>query len=238
MASGRDDREGGSGERAERERRDDEQDDEVGADGGSAPGADGRRGGGQSAQGLIVCDPNDGSNRCDGGRGDGFIAGSEERDEIYASGGRDLVFANDGDDLVNGQDGNDCGVDGSASGLREEERRVADCNRTNDNGFGEDAGGGLFGEGGDDNIDGGPGNDDLNDDFQGLDEDDLMGEGGDDVLNAADGDHDDTLDCGKGRDIAIFDEGDEVRRNCGTRFTLFQNGPLSQEGGKVYKAVG
>jgi hypothetical protein len=61
----------------------------------------------------------------------------------------------------------------------------------------------LFGDAGNDDVFGGKGNDNLQ---SGLGKDDLSGQRGSDFVNAIDGQANDTVDCGRGNDLAGIDD--------------------------------
>jgi hypothetical protein len=50
------------------------------------------------------------------------------------------------------------------------------------------------------------------------DEDKLFGDAGDDFVDGRDGDRRDVLDCGPGRDVFARDNGAEVKKNCERSF--------------------
>src|SRR5215210_8068232 len=81
---------------------------------------------------------------------------------------------------------------------------------------------GIRAEGGDDDVDAARFAEDT---------DKVLGGRGDDTINTADGDPFDAIGCGRGRDVAIFDPGDVVKRSC-ENTTATVGGPGPAAGGR------
>jgi Ca2+-binding RTX toxin-like protein len=142
-----------------------------------------------------------GSDRLIGTRRGDVIAAGAGNDRIRAGGGNDLVCAGPGNDLVLGGSGNDrlSGQTGSDTLFGGPGRDVLDGGRGNDR---------LFGGPGNDRVFGGPGNDRIN---PGPGRDFVSAGAGNDHIFSVDGQRD-VIDCGPGRDVAIVDAVDRVRR--------------------------
>lgn len=133
-----------------------------------------------------------GSGTIRGTKGADVIVGSAGADRIEAGGGADLVCAGDGRDRILGGGGAD---------------RL----------FGEAGSDRMSGGAGNDSVDGGAGNDRLLEpEDSGKGEDRLSGGSGRDRIVTA-GHQRDSVDCGAGRDVAVTDVFDRVRRCEGVR---------------------
>jgi hypothetical protein len=142
-----------------------------------------------------------GGDRLVGTRRGDVIVGGSGNDRVLGRGGGDLVCAGDGNDRVVGGGGNDrlSGQAGNDILLGGPGRDVLNGGRGNDR---------LQGGRGTDRVNGGPGNDRID---PGSGRDQVSAGAGNDRIFSVDGQRD-VIDCGPGRDVAIVDAVDRVRR--------------------------
>lgn len=138
-------------------------------------------------------DPLGYSTTVDMGGGQDIAEMADCLDTVYGGGGFDELHGAHGVDQVYGQADNDRPLSCS----------LGRCGK-------------LFGGGGGDVINGGPGHDDLDDSQEGSDSDDASGAGGNDVINVDDGDSSDIADGGADTDSCLTDPGDNERPSCET----------------------
>jgi Ca2+-binding RTX toxin-like protein len=219
-------------------------DDALRGDGGAdtldgGTGDDGLQGGTEPDQ--LAGGP--GVDELGGGSGDDQLDGAapvllgvDGRDRLRGDGGNDTMRGGPADDTLEGGGGADdlrgeAGRDAADYGLVDDAVEVSLDGRPNDGERGERdnvrtdienvAGGGvedtLTGSGGRNRLDGG-GGEDYVDGRKGSD--DLRGGSSVDVVRARDGRTRDTVSCGRGKDFAIVERRDRVRRDC----EAFDNG--------------
>lgn len=161
---------------------------------------------------------------------DRFVGGPESDcydgeggdDRIFGRGGGDLLFGGDGDDIVDGEEGDD-ELYGDGGFVPENNLRRGVSSDGEDFVHGRAGDDTIFGGGCDDELLGGPGQDDLDDTESSScfsngfkkrgngppDVDILRGGPSGDTLDADDGDGDDVLRGGAGSDQCFGDEGDQ-----------------------------
>jgi hypothetical protein len=132
-----------------------------------------------------------------GNAGNNTLTGTNGADKICGLGGKDILNGLGGKDTLYG--------DACGDSKRLARRAAADGSDKLRGGAGDDA---LYGAGGKDLLDGGAGKDKLN---GGAGRNTYAGGGGADVISARNGAKD-RIDCGPGRDTAIVDKVDVVKR--------------------------